>query len=382
MRTDSGEYSRSKLFPVNFLQLLRSSPFGFTLVELLVVIAIIGVLIALLLPAVQAAREAARRMQCVNKLKQLGIATHNYHDTHGSLPTGMSRIHRTITNTNQHKFGLFLHLCPFSEQQTLYDEFVGKADAYNYDKFPAIAAGLTLSGLVCPSNSGEVPITNAGVNTLNGRNNYAPVFGDVIVWGATANALNNTSVHCPRGFFGIKYSYKTFAGITDGLSNTIAFSERVGLKSLRQEYYPENPKAGTVKTSSWSTESYAATRQHCITAQATTTAIGNSVGIQWANGDFSVNALMTVMPPNAASCAGEDWGAQLILNTPSSNHKGGVNTCYGDGSVHFITETIHSITSGQTDSTEILKYNKESGISHWGVWGALGSACGNESQSP
>jgi prepilin-type processing-associated H-X9-DG protein len=352
------------------------------LVELLVVIAIIGVLIALLLPAVQAAREAARRMQCTNNLKQLGIAVHNYHDTYNSLPTGMSCIHRTITNTQQHKFGILLHLCPFFEQTALYDEFVSKTNAHCYNLWPTIAVGLTLSGLVCPSNSGEVPVTNGDM--LWGRNNYAPVFGDVIVWGKTASAWNNTSVHCPRGFFGFKYSYKTFAGITDGLSNTITFSERVGLKSRRQEYYPENPKAGTVRISSWSAddESYVATRQHCITAQATTTAAGNSVGVQWANGDLGVNSLMTVMPPNAASCMGHDWGERWIINTPSSNHKGGVNACYGDGSVHFVTETVNTITSGQTDSTEILKHTKESGISHWGVWGALGSACGNESQSP
>ncbi|MDR2437784.1 MAG: DUF1559 domain-containing protein [Planctomycetaceae bacterium] len=113
MRTDSGEYSRSKLFPVNFLQLLRSSPFGFTLVELLVVIAIIGVLIALLLPAVQAAREAARRMQCSNHLKQIGIGVHNFHDTIQGLPPA-------VTGNYGHPT-IFTLLMPFVEQPTLYN---------------------------------------------------------------------------------------------------------------------------------------------------------------------------------------------------------------------------------------------------------------------
>ncbi|MDR2438025.1 MAG: DUF1559 domain-containing protein [Planctomycetaceae bacterium] len=112
MITDSGESSRSKLFPVNFLQLLRSSRFGFTLVELLVVIAIIGVLIALLLPAVQAAREAARRMTCTDHLKQFGIAVHNFHDTNTGLPP---------LTLGPNRASLFVFLMPFCEQQSLFN---------------------------------------------------------------------------------------------------------------------------------------------------------------------------------------------------------------------------------------------------------------------
>ncbi|MDR1269331.1 MAG: DUF1559 domain-containing protein [Planctomycetaceae bacterium] len=100
---------------------MRSSPFGFTLVELLVVIAIIGVLIALLLPAVQAAREAARRSQCTNNLKKIGIAVHNFHDVINGLPP----ITLGSGDDGMHRASFFLLIYPFVEQQALYDMIKG-----------------------------------------------------------------------------------------------------------------------------------------------------------------------------------------------------------------------------------------------------------------
>jgi prepilin-type processing-associated H-X9-DG protein len=336
-------------------------------------------LIALLLPAVQAAREASRRAKCSNNLRQLGLAFQNFHDSYNHLPSGMQKIHTSVTNGSQNRFGTLLVLCPFFEQQALYEAFVNKTDAKCWDKWPTVAVNLTLSGLVCPSNSGEVPIA---ANFYYGRNNYNVVYGDVLVNGGTANADNNTRVDCPRGFWGLKYSYKEFSGISDGLSNTIAMSERVGLKAARQQYSSTNPKAGAVLITTW-TDTYAATRAECITAQKSTTATaaGGSTGLQWANGDTCYNGLMTILPPNMACCVGQDWGLALILHTPSSQHPGGVNCLFGDCSVHMISESINAITAGESDSSTILKHDQESGISKWGVWGALGSAIGNEAAS-
>src|SRR5438309_1439793 len=105
----------------------RSSRTGFTLVELLVVIAIIGVLVALLLPAVQTARESARRMRCGSQLKQMGIAMHNYHDIHQSFPIG--HLYRQMVNgvcvnaQGGTAFGWGSAILPFIEQTTLYNQF-------------------------------------------------------------------------------------------------------------------------------------------------------------------------------------------------------------------------------------------------------------------
>ncbi|MDR0611764.1 MAG: DUF1559 domain-containing protein [Planctomycetaceae bacterium] len=130
LRTKSGKCPVFRHFPAKFSTLFRSSPFGFTLVELLVVIAIIGVLIALLLPAVQAAREAARRMTCTNHLKQIGIGIHNFHDTQKGLPPIV------IFGPK----GSFLaYLYPYIEQPSLYERMTVPADGLL--RFPANKVG-------------------------------------------------------------------------------------------------------------------------------------------------------------------------------------------------------------------------------------------------
>ncbi len=157
---------------------------GFTLVELLVVIAIIGILVALLLPAIQAAREAARRTQCSNNLKQLALSAHNFHDTYGGLPPIVS-----------HSEGptFFMHILPFIEQQALYDLYRGGAtnaggestharmwDNKNFEIIRDSLGGQTLQGVeafFCPSyRSPDVRRNPGGGNAKGSKGDYAVVF--------------------------------------------------------------------------------------------------------------------------------------------------------------------------------------------------------------
>jgi prepilin-type N-terminal cleavage/methylation domain-containing protein len=187
----------------------RATGRGFTLIELLVVIAIIAVLIALLLPAVQAAREAARRMQCVNILKQLGIALHGYHDEWNVLPP--------CDGIYPFNFPTHIYLLPYLEQQALYNQ----CRFYNVDgNTPNAWTGLNLTvaqtkvGIFrCPSDFGDVPgSTTAGTNySSRGGMGFDPNIGDY-------PTIDGAFVQ--QRYFG-------FASITDGLSNTAAFSESV-----------------------------------------------------------------------------------------------------------------------------------------------------------
>jgi prepilin-type N-terminal cleavage/methylation domain-containing protein/prepilin-type processing-associated H-X9-DG protein len=308
---------------------------GFTLVELLVVIAIIGVLVSLLLPAVQAAREAARRASCQNNMKQIGIALHNYHDVLSTFPSGW------LDNpvVNEESWGWSALLLPYIEQQALHDALgVNRARLVDQLRTPpqsygqqVAAAGRTvLKVFICPSDSGHnsglihnnrnfnmgVGFTAAGLtgagNTLAGVSNYMGVEGHR----DTANAAPNTGLlfgncrgtaaQCPNN----ASSAVGLSDITDGTSNTFMVGERD----------TKNCRSGT-----W----LGVRNTNASGARGISVVVGHSHP-----------KLNQDIPPAAG---GIDWDAGRIGCGEgfSSLHPGGAQFLLADGSVRFVSETIN-----------------------------------------
>ena len=370
---------------------------GFTLVELLVVIAIIGILIALLLPAVQAAREAARRMDCTNRLKQLGLALHNYHDSTQAFPAGMVRSRGVA------RISVFVAILPYVEQTALYDycqvtigELAAGTTACNTWQTAAVTNPLSNAAnawcakpdfLICPSDGARI---STATNTL-GVNSYTDCVGDWMdrIAGTAANNVPN-----PRGAFShasdigganASVKFRNMASLADGTSNTAVMSEftisendpSARTKQINKSIYV----AGDLVSNDFPANLVAGTVGFCLTYRDgkvwADDANGNGtyVGRRWADGLTRCNGFSTIYPPNSPRCAATDDGNGRTVIPPSSFHTGGVNVTLGDGSVRFISDTIDA---GNINTAVV----KAAGPSEFGAWGALGSINGGESRQP
>lgn len=328
---------------------------AFTLVELLVVIAIIGILIALLLPAVQAAREAARRSQCNNNIKQLGLAMQNYHDIYRVFPC------RLTGSAVSQRIGAFVEMLPYFEQQALAQQISSPLGTYPAGGGVPWDGGyqpwtVNIPGLICPSEAGS---TKVGANTV-AKANYCVSLGDCMGPGNQYNGLAAT----PRGIFGSN-SHITFANITDGTSNTAAFSEHViGSNSTYV-------KGGTA----WNISSAPSNPLTCL-ATATNGVYNSGVstaqlaGQRWPDGAMFFTGFNTVLPPNSPSCSVSTWDGDSGISSVSSNHPGGVLVGMADGSVRFVNESVNTGNLAAPDPS--------GGPSPYGIWGALGSKDGGE----
>ena len=385
---------------------------AFTLVELLVVIAIIGMLIALLLPAIQAAREAARRMQCSNHLKQLGIATHNFSDIYNLLPSS-SRSPLALDILNNARGGMPTSgnfwggdawrswvgwaplLCPFMEQTAAWNSYSEHgSDIANDHPFPWLEATpddiryMSISTLLCPSDP-EKNNKFRGSGRLSYRGNMGDTMGN-----AEQDDARGTIV---PGVAGRRIIAISLTSIQDGTSNTLLFTESAisgsnastGQRIRGGIAAGNNDGSGAIQYGSWSLPSDCWNRRAAggtLTHQTGWAEDDNTIGSvlpgwQWTGGGQGISAhIRTILPPNGPTCVGTTntsdadsyWRGDCA--TASSYHHGGVGAVFADGSGRFIPDNIDT-------GTNFSRTANVTGASSWGVWGALGTRDGGEAVS-
>ncbi|MCL2347549.1 MAG: DUF1559 domain-containing protein, partial [Planctomycetaceae bacterium] len=399
---------------------------AFTLVELLVVIAIIGILIALLLPAVQAAREAARRMQCTNNLKQLSLAAQTFHDAQKRFPNnGEDNIWMNISPVNGagpylnpwpwgplrqdgvDQYSVFVSLLPYIEQQPLYDVLMGMANTPH--PFPSggwedwvpspdpTRTGMhdnTRSPFCTSINAYSCPSDGNSLSSSSGRlagTSYRICRGDRAIgdtWGEESNIRGMG--RCGR------FGKITMATVSDGTSNTMIFSESLVSSGDNSRMY-KSSIAGNIGAI------HGGAPYHCFATRGVSGSFDVSVdnllngkGQSWANLRTMYTGYMASLPPNSPSCArnnfnnNTDWGyGDCIIISATSNHTGGVNVGLCDGSVQFISDTItcdinHRL--GELPTDPINGSGDRGGFGHqWngpstnGPWGSLATPASGES---
>jgi prepilin-type processing-associated H-X9-DG protein len=352
------------------------------------VIAIIGMLIALLLPAIQVAREAARRMQCSNNVKQLALAAHNYHSAQDQIPGRCAG--------SQRNWSPFVLMLPFLEHSTRYDQAVQQnAGLTTFDANNLLfQSGYwnnawwkePLAAFICPSDGRNPPYFRNLTLT-----NYVYSEADWVTKGA-ANPGNLTGPFGTKAAstsdttYGVPAEY-SFASVIDGLSNTLFFSERVaGPRRWDYDYLVDNNIRGSIcYRSCWNNKPSVLFATKGANGQYTNCTAYRFGGGCFANGMPPVSAFHTILPPNGPSgllnfttLSQYGSGDSASMLPPTSYHTGGVNAAWGDGSVSFINETIDT-----GDLTQWFRYTGNyKGASPFGVFGAIGTIADGETKIP
>jgi prepilin-type N-terminal cleavage/methylation domain-containing protein/prepilin-type processing-associated H-X9-DG protein len=359
----------------------RSLRRGFTLVELLVVIAIIGILIALLLPAVQSAREAARRTECTNKLKQLGLAMHNYCDTNKRFPAAQFNGVQGAENSpphhpdylawkashpgatipaGYHGWCHMVYLLPYMEQASKFDEidtdFPPNNNRNRWEQANQLAVrGMDKDLFICPSEVNKAPPGNVHVGKLNYRGNHGRY--------PRQHRLNDgifvieNPIPFPDRKNGRRWG-RRLEDVLDGLSNTAAMAERALGDEIPTVYNPKGDwirddaavNGGVITPDNLTTAQRV--RDTCLgynfTASPNANNTDSNAGQNWFNGNLRISLYNHVAPPNTQGCMrAQGTNASGGVTNPvhgstpaSSYHPGGVNVLMADSSVRFIRESV------------------------------------------
>ncbi|QDT16457.1 DUF1559 family PulG-like putative transporter [Alienimonas californiensis] len=358
-------------------RLRKSTRAGFTLIELLVVIAIIAILVSLLLPAVQQAREAARRSQCQNNLKQLGLAAHNYHSTYKVFPLSYGG-----PSAASERLSMFVGLLPYLDQTSLYNQITNPLTTYKADgsvnrEWPAYGSApwdqnyppwrVQPASFLCPSDGARV-IDEADTN-------YA------INWGDNASGAGDPDADEARGaaIHGDSFGFRDFR---DGTVSTLLFGEVC--RNDGSDAYQTNWALG-LSGLNHGARGYDTIPEECIEAVAdpqnpgyynTSVTLGGSGGNgryrgdRWMDACMTATQFITVIQPNGPSCSALTGNSENGLMTAGSWHTGGIQVVMVDGSVNFISDTIDNGDLGRAHVTR--------GKSPYGVWGGLGTRAGGE----
>lgn len=347
---------------------------AFTLIELLVVIAILGTLVGLLLPAVQVARESARRSACTNNLRQLGLAMHSYHDRNKRLSAqsydkalrrAMARSDRTDAHWS-YAFGPLVGLLPYCEHEPTYNTIIAsvRANSYLAPWNWECGSGDTIRTFLCPSDGAA----RAASPNATGRTSYRCNNGDAwrpdYWYGDRGPFVRGDLARC------------SYQNITDGLSKTILFSESAIASG--------NPKSVLGSVTLLSSVNHWTAPSSCLVLFSGTELIGSadatSSGIQWAGSANFFTAFFTTIRPNGPTCS-DSWNGGNAVPAASSYHTGGVNVAMCDGAVRFINEGIDAGDANVNRVTPVGPGGDPTtyrGPSLRGVWGAMGSIAGGE----
>ncbi|TWU47298.1 hypothetical protein Poly51_50970 [Rubripirellula tenax] len=411
---------------------------GFTMVELLAVVAIIGVLVGLLLPAVQSSREAARRMKCSSNLTQLALAVAGYHDAFQQLPVQLSGTDGStqVGADNDRRLSVLVALLPFLDGLAAWEEIhqpqprdwqmhagsMGWYDEAGFGSVDEASSDAETSNetigkmwpiggpepfaeyrfwfvdhpsLRCPSDPG------IGLPAM-GRTNYTACIGDGIQRGADGplKEVGGTFVFdeayaaeteaAMRGMF-VPRKVTRFNDVKDGLSQTIMFGEVA--TDLGDECVTTSPAVAMPKTKSvpsplldnpgWARSPGLIDPErpffweNTVTTTTVFSKLGARRGYRWADGMPIYSSFNTILPPNRELVLMADTDVSSGVLPASSRHQGGAHIATGDGAVHFVTDSVDA--GGDYQPTVYLDSSNAPGSdSPYGVWGAMGTRASSD----